>query len=60
MNKLPGASNAVFVKSLLSTIHSELLKMKTASADLKVQEKIHIRKDSNTFAHEANADIDAD
>ena len=36
MNKLPGAANAVIIKSVLSNLHSELSKMKTISEDLKM------------------------
>ena len=60
MNKLPGAANAVALKQVLSTIHSEFSKMKTHSEDTKVQKPLHFRKDSNALAHEAVACSDAD
>ena len=60
MNKLPGAANAVAIKQALSTVHSELSKMKTQSEDKKIQKPVNFRKDSNTFAQEAVAGSDAE
>lgn len=34
MNKIPGAANAIVIKSVLSALHLELSKMKTKSEDL--------------------------
>ena len=60
MNKLPGAANALVIKSVLSTLHLELSKMKTKSEDLQIKKIESQRKDSNLFAHQAVADSDAD
>jgi hypothetical protein len=37
MNKLPGAANATVIKTVLSTLHLELSKMKTKSEDLQIK-----------------------